>query len=65
MGMQRKTGTEIPTQAQQPCRGRTMQLWGSLCHIAWEAGKQDVAAMPSSLLKVWKNAGDTLREGKG
>ena len=26
--------------------GKTaQQLWGSRCHAAWEAGKQDVAAM--------------------
>ena len=43
----------------------TMQLWGSLGHTVQEAGKQDVAAMQSSLLAVWKNEGEMLREGKG
>ena len=30
-----------------------------------EVEKQDVAAMQSSLLAVWKNAGGMLQEGKG
>ena len=34
-------------------------------HVAEGAGRQDVAARQSSLLAVWKNAGETLQEGKG
>ena len=35
------------------------------CHAVYEPGKQDVAAMQSCLLAVWKNAGEMLWEGKG
>ena len=47
----------------------TMRFWGQrggpFNHAASEAGKQDVAAMQSSLLAVQKNAGEMLKEGKG
>ena len=37
----------------EPCSfGGTMQFWGSLCRVAYEAGKQDIAVMQSFLLAV-------------
>ena len=45
--------------------GLTKWFWGSFNHTAQEAGKQDIAAMQSSLLEAWKNAGETLWEGNG
>ena len=67
MGMQRKTHMGISNSGAAALRVGTAWFWGwrrgFLNHVAEEAGQQDVAAIRSSLLAVWKQRGERSLAG--